>query len=338
MRARRIIALWTISLTIGSMPAATLGTSQAAGKIAQEAAGKISGKTIDRPLDQAAGKSPVQAIDDAGNSVTLPAPAQRIVSIAPHLTELLFAAGAGERVVGAVAYSDYPEAAKAIPRIGDATQLDLERIVSLHPDLIVGGRNGNSPQQIKRLASLGIAIYASESTQFAGISSTLRRLGRLAGTQVVADAHADAFDRAVVDLRARYAGRRPLRVFYQIWHRPLLTINGRHLIDEALHVCGAQNVFAALDPLTPNVSVEAVVAADPDAIVTGSVADGGGDSGADNLDQWRQLSTLRATRAGNLIVVNPNTLHRQSERIIDGVRELCDKLDAARVRLGLGER
>src|SRR5882672_498248 len=294
MGMRRIIALWFAGVALWAMQAATLAAVQAADKTAQQ----VTGNRGDTPPGKTVENAPVQAVDDAGNTVTLKAPARRIVSVAPHLTELLFSAGAGERVVGAVAYSDYPDAAKKIPRIGDATQLDLERIVSLHPDLIVVWRNGNSPQQIKRLASLGIAIYASESTQFAGIASTLRRLGRLAGTEAVADAHADAFDRAVVDLHARYAGRRPLRVFYQIWHRPLLTINGRHLIDEALHVCGAQNVFAALDPLTPNVSVEAVVAADPDAIVTGSVADGGGDSGADNLDQWRQLSTLRATRAG----------------------------------------
>ena len=172
-------------------------------------------------------------------------------------------------------------------------------------------------------------VYESESRQLANISSTLRRLGTLAGTEPVAAAQADAFDRAVVQLRERYAGRRELRVFYQIWHRPLLTINGRHLISEALALCGASNVFASLKPLTPNISEESVVEQDPDAIVTGSVDP----TGPDNLDGWRRLRSLRATKLGNLVVVNPDTLHRQSERVVDGARELCDKLDAVRGRM-----
>jgi iron complex transport system substrate-binding protein len=272
----------------------------------------------------------VQATDDAGATVTLAEPARRIVSVAPHLTELLFAAGAGDRIVGAVAYSDHPPAAQAIPRIGDSAQLDLERIVSLQPDLIVVWRSGTPAQQLQRLRGLSIPVYASESRRLGEISSTLRRLGTLAGTAAAAERRADAFDRDVAALRERYAGRRPLRAFYQIWHRPLLTINGEHLISDALALCGARNVFADLRSLTPAVSEEAVVAADPDVIVTGSVDPGGGD---DNLERWRRLDALRATKLGNLVVVDPDTLHRQSDRIVLGARELCDKLDTVRARL-----
>jgi iron complex transport system substrate-binding protein len=277
----------------------------------------------------AAVRAQVQVIDDAGDTVTLAAPARRIISVAPHLTELLFSAGAGDRVVGAVEYSDHPEAAKKIPRIGDSAQLDLERIVALKPDLILVWRSGTPAQQVRRLQSLGLPVFAGEARHLADISHTLRRLGRLAGTEATAEAEAERFDRAVAQLRARYAGRRPLRVFYQIWHRPLLTVNGEHLISEALGVCGATNVFASLKPLTPAVSVEAVVETDPDAIVTGSVDP----AGPDNLDAWRRLRSLRATQLGNLIVVDPDTLHRQSERIVDGTRELCDRLDGVRARL-----
>lgn len=277
-------------------------------------------------LGSAAAHATVQATDDAGHSVTLERPAQRIISVAPHLTELLFSAGAGNRIVGAVAYSDHPEAAKRIPRIGDSAQLDLERIVALRPDLIVVWRHGNSAQQVQRLSRLGIPVYASESRRLANISSTLRRLGRLAGTQAIADAQAARFDREVAALRERYAGRPPLRVFYQIWHRPLLTINGEHLISEALQLCGASNVFASLPALTPNVSAESVIALDPDAIVTGSVDP----AGSDNLDGWRRLRSLRAARLGHLLVVDPDTLHRQSERVVEGMRDLCDRLDAVR--------
>lgn len=271
----------------------------------------------------------VQVVDDAGQSVRLTAPARRIVSIAPHLTELLFSAGAGDRVVGAVAFSDHPAAARRIPRIGDSAQLDLERIVSLRPDLIVYWLHGNSPQQVQRLRALGLPLFAGESRRLSGISGTLRRLGVLAGTEATASAQADAFDRQVAALRERYAGRAPVRVFYQIWHQPLLTVNGQHLISEVLRVCGADNVFAGLAPLTPNVSVESVLAADPDAIVTGSVDP----AGPDNLDRWRKLRTLRAARLGNLVVVDPDKLHRQSERIVAGAHELCGRLDEVRARL-----
>jgi len=274
-----------------------------------------------------AGAEPAPPVrDDDGQTLVLPAPARRIVSLAPHLTELLFAIGAGERVVGAAAYSDHPPAARALPRIGDSALLDLERIVALKPDLIVVWRDGNSAQQLDRLATLKLPVYASQIRRLADIESTMRRLGALAGTAATADAAAERFAAAVTQLRATYAQRAPLRVFYQIWHRPLLTVNGQHLISEALQLCGASNVFADLKPLTPTVSEEAVLLADPDAIVTGSVDP----NGPDNLDGWRRLNALRATRNGHLLVVNPDTLHRQSDRVLEGARELCEKLDGVR--------
>ncbi|WP_298834830.1 cobalamin-binding protein [uncultured Piscinibacter sp.] len=270
--------------------------------------------------------SAVQVRDDGGATITLSGPARRIVSLAPHLTELLFAAGAGGAVVGVGAYSDFPEAAKALPRVGDSAMLDLERIVALKPDLLVVWRDGNSPQQLQRLATLGIPVYASELGTLADIAGTLRRFGRLAGTEAAANARADRFEAELGALRERHAGRPPLRVFYQIWHRPLLTVNGRHLISEGLALCGARNVFAALAPLTPTVSEEAVVAIDPDVIVTGRA----GRDGPDGLDTWRRFGQLRATRHGALLVVDSDTLHRSSDRIVEGIRDLCEKLDGVR--------
>lgn len=270
--------------------------------------------------------SAVQVSDDSGATITLSGPARRIVSLAPHLTELLFAAGAGGAVVGAGAYSDFPEAAKALPRVGDSAMLDLERIVALKPDLLVVWRDGNSPQQLQRLATLGIPVYASQLGTLADIAGTLRRFGRLAGTEAAANTRADRFEAELGALRERHAGRPLLRVFYQIWHRPLLTVNGRHLISEGLALCGARNVFAALAPLTPTVSEEAVVAIDPDVIVTGRA----GRDGPDGLDTWRRFGQLRATRHGALLVVDSDTLHRSSDRIVEGIRDLCEKLDGVR--------
>ena len=268
----------------------------------------------------------VSVKDDAGATIALPRPAQRIVSLAPHLTELLFAAGAGDRVVGVGAFADYPAAAKQLPQVGDSAMLDLERIVALKPDLLVVWRDGNSPQQLQRLATLGIPVYASEMGTLADIAQTLRRLGRLAGTDTVAEARAAAFEQRLQSLRERYAGRAPLRIFYQVWQRPLLTFNDRHQVMQGLALCGVRNVFGTLAPLTPAVSEEAVVAADPDAIVTGR----SGRDAPDGLDGWRRLASMKAVRRGALVVVDPDTLHRSSDRIVDGLDALCAKLDALR--------
>jgi iron complex transport system substrate-binding protein len=270
----------------------------------------------------------IQVRDDSGAAIALVAPAKRVISLAPHLTEQLFAVGAGAQVIGVVAYSDHPEAARRLPQVGDHAQLDLERIVGLRPDLVIAWRSGNSAQQLQRLAALGIPIYRSESRELADISSTLRRLGRLTGHDADAEGQAQRFDAAVADLRQRYAWRSEMRVFYQIWSQPLLTVNGAHMISQALALCGARNVFADLSALTPAVGEEAVLAADPDAIVTGMVPG----NATDDLDLWRQREGLRAAALGNLIHVDPDTLHRQSHRIVAGVAELCAKLDAARER------
>lgn len=265
----------------------------------------------------------IRVVDDEGATLVLPAPARRIVSIAPHLTELLFAAGAGSRVVAASAWSDYPEAAKRLPRIGDAVMLDLERIVALKPDLVVVWANGSSPQQLQRLRAAGLPVFSSAGRDLAHIAATLRVLGRLAGTEAAAEARAADFERRLSALRATYAGRKPLKVVYQIWSEPLMTVNGAHPISEALALCGARNVFAALPQLVPQVSAEAVIAAHPDAIVTGRLDP----SQPDGLDRWRALQSMRGTA---LVTVDPDTLHRATDRMAAGTEELCRKLDALR--------
>jgi iron complex transport system substrate-binding protein len=270
--------------------------------------------------------APVRVLDVDGRPVQLAAPARRVVSLAPHLTELMFAIGAGDRVVGTVEYADFPQAARRVPRIGDSSLLDLERIVALQPDLVLVWHHGNSPQQLQRLAALRLPTYASEARTLADIARTMRDLGVLTGTAERAEQRTRSFESAVSDLRARYAGRRRLTVFYQIWNQPLITVNGEHLISQALDLCGADNVFAGQKLLTPTVTEEAVLLADPDAIVAGW-----SDSyGPAPLDRWRRLDALRAVRQGHLLQVDPDLLHRQSDRVVLGARELCEKLDAVR--------
>jgi iron complex transport system substrate-binding protein len=229
-------------------------------------------------------------------------------------------------VAGTVEYADFPAAATRVPRVGDSSLLDLERIVAMKPDLVLVWRHGNSPQQLQRLAALKLPTYASEARTLADIASTMRDLGTLTGLSDQTAQRAAAFEAAVSALRARYADRRRIDVFYQIWNQPLITINGEHLISQVLELCGARNVFATAHLLTPTVTEEAVLLANPDAIVAGW-----SDSfGQAPLDSWRRLTALRAVRQGRLLQVDPDLLHRQSDRVVLGAQELCEKLDAVR--------
>lgn len=272
--------------------------------------------------------TPLRLRDDEGHELLLAQPARRIVSVAPHLTELLFAAGAGERVVGVDAWSDYPAAAQRLPRIGDSAQLDLERIVALKPDVVVVWADGTAARQLQRLQALKLPIWYSRLQRLEDVAATLRRLGALAGSAPVAEGAARRYEEGLRTLRERYAGRRELRVFYQIWKQPLLTVNGRHFISQAMQLCGARNVFAELGPLTPTVNEEAVVRADPDAIAA-SRQDSGG---PDPMSRWRTLQGLRATRQQALLLLDADTLHRPTDRLLQGAAELCRELDAVRAR------
>ncbi len=263
--------------------------------------------------------------DDTGAVVVVAAPAARIVSLAPHATELLFAAGAGPRIVGVIATSDWPPEAAGIQNIGDARSLDLERIYALRPDLVVTWPY-TVPAQIESLRARGVAVFTTDPKTIDGIADDLARLGTLAGTERQANAQVAAFRARLGQLRERRAGARPVRVFYEIWNAPLYTIGGRHLITQAIGVCGGANVFAASALPAPAVSVEAVIAARPEAIIAG--ADGG--VRPEWLDDWRRWSDIPAVARGHLFAVDANLLHRAGPRFLDGVEALCKAIDMAR--------
>jgi len=273
---------------------------------------------------------PVQAavsvIDDAGLEVTLEAPAQRIISLAPHITELLFAAGAGTQLAGVSEFSDHPEAARAIALIGGGGGLDVEAITALRPDLVVAWQSGNPEAAIRQLRSLGIPVFISEPRHLDDVPATLLRLGQLAGTEAEAGAQAAAFTERHADLARRYAGQAVVRVFYQVWDRPLMTVNGEHLISDVIRLCGGSNVFSGLPALAPQVDVEAVLAADPEVIIVGSDAAGP----APELQAWRAWPTLQAVAQGRLYSVQRELLVRHSPRILDGAGQLCGILEQVR--------
>ena len=266
--------------------------------------------------------------DDAGREVCLDAPAQRIISLSPGVTELLFAAGAGERLRGAVRYSDYPEAAKDIPRVGSHTRVDMETLLAKEPDLVVAWTSGNPEEQLERIEALGLTVYYSEPRRFDDVAHTVERLGRLAGTEAVADATVAEFRAVIDELTSRYAEADPVRVFYQVWDDPIMTVNDTHLISQAIMLCGGENVFGDVDRLVPRLDRESVLAAEPEAIVAGGM----GEEDTSWLEGWEPFDGMTAVQRGNLFFVPPSSIQRPTPRVAEGARLLCEHLETARER------
>jgi iron complex transport system substrate-binding protein len=275
-----------------------------------------------------AAAAPVEAVDAIGTRVALSQPARRIVSLAPHATELLFAAGGGDRVVGVLSPADWPPEASRLPRVGDAMAVDLERVLALGPDLIVTWPY-LAPAQIERLRALGVPIYVSDPHTPEAIAEDLERLGVLAGSAEVAARAAERFRARLAAAVATPRDHTRLTVFYEIWNQPLFTVGGGHLITAALDLCGGKNIFASLALPAPQVSIEAVLAARPAVIVAGT------DDAVRPawLDDWRRWKDLPAVKHGNLFVVDANLLHRAGPRFADGVAQLCAALALARSNL-----
>lgn len=276
----------------------------------------------------ASAQAAVTVVDDAGARVTLARPAQRVISMAPHITELLFAAGGGARIVGAMNYSDYPAAARSIPLIGSNSQIDIERVIAMKPDLLIVWHSGNTARQIAQLQSLGIPVFHSEPRRLDEVATSLLRFGQLLGTEATAQAAAGAYRAKLTALRTRYAGRPPVTVFYQAWDSPLYTLNGEQIASDAIRACGGRNIFADLKTVAPQVGVEAVVQQDPEAIVGGKLytpQDRG-------LSIWQPYKGMTAVRRNNLFTLDEELLTRPGPRVVDGAATLCQRLDGARAR------
>lgn len=268
------------------------------------------------------------AIDDRSREVCLESPASRIATLSPGATELVYAAGAGEKVVAVVAYSDYPPEAKEVPSVGSHTRMDLENIVSLRPDLVIGWVTGNPPEQLETIESLDIPVFYIEPRDFEGVSAAIERLARLADTREEGDRVADEFRDGMAELAERYADALPVPVFYQVWDEPLMTINDEHLIGKVLTLCGGINVFGELSRLVPRIDEESVLATNPEAILAGGM----GEENRDWLTHWEQYPSLAAVERENLYFVPPSLIQRPTPRLLEGSRLFCEKLDHARAK------
>ncbi len=265
----------------------------------------------------------LKASDDRGVAIALGQPVGRIVTLAPHLAEIAFAAGADAKLAGVSSFSRHPAEAERLPVVASHGRVDIERLIALRPDLVLAWQSGNSPLQIDRLERIGMRVFVTEARALADVPRIVRLVGELAGSAEVAEARARQFENEIAGLRERYAGERRVAVFVEIWHTPLLTVNGGHLISDALRLCGGRNVFAAAKTLTPLVSREQVLDARPEVIVTGGF-------GSEALQAWRGLESVPAVRNRRIYAIDPDRLHAQGPHVLEGVRALCERLELAR--------
>lgn len=254
------------------------------------------------------------------------AASQRIVSLTPHVTELLYAIGAEQQIAATVEHSDFPEVAKSLPRVGDVFQIDWERLLVMHPDLVIGWQDGTPQHVLDRVESLGLRLVVVKAGRLDSIATQLRQLGSLTGKTAQAERVAENFLQELDALEKKYSGRRGVRVFYEIDHKPLYTINGRQIISDAIRLCGGRNIFAELDVLAPQVSIESVLQRAPEVLVyAGSAAE------AEKVfTDWQRWPQLAAVQNGHLYTIDPDLMNQPTPRMLQGIQQLCEAVDAAR--------
>jgi len=277
-------------------------------------------------LLSASAHAAISVTDDLGHTVSVTKPAQRIISLSPHVTELIFAAGAGDKIIGTVKYSDYPPAAKEIPRIGDNRQFDLERIIAMKPDLLVIWMHGAFERQLDVLKQSGIPFFFSDPQKLEQIPDTILKLGRLLGTEKTAQLSANDFRQRLHLLSEQYQGKSKVRTFYQVWHKPLYTLNEKHIVSDAIRVCGGENIFGKLNVTAPVVSIEAVLQENPEVLISAESSN----QASNGIDQWKSMTSLLAAKNNNLVLIDGDLVNRSGPRIIDGAKVICEALEQAR--------
>ena len=268
----------------------------------------------------------LQVTDDLGQQVTLTKPAGKIVALSPHLAELVFDAGAGKNLVATVEHADFPQAARFIPRLGSYNAVDFERLIALQPDIVLAWFSGNGETTVSKLRQLGFNVYVSEPRKLPDISKTIRNIGKLSGTLAIAEHTASQFDAGLEDLQRSHQQGSTISVFYQLWDKPLITINAEQLINEAIELCGGFNIFAGLPILAPTVSTEELILKNPQVIIGGAKAE----DRKKWMQQWQQWPMIAAVKNNHHYFINPDLMSRQTSRMLDGAAELCSILNKVR--------
>ncbi|MDH3266703.1 MAG: cobalamin-binding protein [Gammaproteobacteria bacterium] len=248
----------------------------------------------------------------------------RVVTLAPNLTELVYAVGAGATLVGVSAYSDYPAEALSLPIVGDAFMIDQERLAMLQPDLLLAWQSGTPAHVVDELRRVGYTVEVVRTQSLQDVAEALRRIGALTGFSHSADVVASNYLKELQFIREQFAAAADISVFYQVSRRPLFTVNGAHYVSELVDLCGGQNVFSDLNSLAPAIDVEAVVARDPEVILASS------DAGEEAFAEWQRWPHLGANRYGNHFMLPADVIGRATPRLLIAAQAVCTALSAAR--------
>ena len=268
----------------------------------------------------------ISVMDDLEKEIVLTEPANKIISLAPNITEILFHIGAGSQIIGADEYSNYPEAAKQIIRVNNHSIANYELILSLKPDLILAWYSGNGVEAINRLRELGLPVFVIETTKIKEIPDLFKRLGRITGNDAQSIQVASEFSDKLGNLQSLYVDKKKVKTFYQIWDDPIMTLSGKHLVSDVIELCSGVNVFAEAQPLVPRVNIESIMNADPEVILSS----GSEERVAGWRKKWARWPTISAVNKGHLYLIPPDLMQRQSNRILDAATYVCNFLDKSR--------
>ena len=293
----------------------------------------VSCKQTDNKIQSQNKNAWIQVLDSEENNVILKSPAKRIISLAPHIVENLFSVGLGDRIIGTVEYSDFPEPATSIPIIGKYNAYSLEKIISLHPDLIVAWSSGMSPQVIEQIKSLGIPLYLDNPKTLNEISTSLHNFAKLGNTTDIGEQRIEELKSKIKNLSERYSKKELLSVFIPLSAKPIRTLGGKQIISNVLELCGGKNIFHDLFEVAPIVNIESVIQRGADVILIGAKSHAELENQLKNLDLPEtnnsidaRISTLTPT-----ISIHPDLLFRHTLRLVDGATEICKQLDSIRM-------
>lgn len=271
-------------------------------------------------------KTPITVVDFSGRAVTVSQPVKRIISLAPHITENVFSAGAGDLLFGVVEFSDYPETAKSIYHVGSSHSFSVEAVVNLNPDLIIVWSSGVSEKAAKKLVDLGFTVYMDEPRVLEDVAKSITDIGLLSGRVEQSQRAVKQFMENLAQLQTRYSAQAPVSMFYQVWNSPLMTINGTHIISDVIRLCGGHNIFSDAIAVVPKINVESVIEKNPSAIV----ASGMGETRPEWLVEWEQWPNIAAVKKQYLFFIHPDLLQRHTVRILQGAKKLCEQLEQVR--------
>ena len=275
-------------------------------------------------IAKAGSEKSISVTDFSGHELVLAKSAKRIVALAPHIVENVYSAGAGQYLVAAVSYSDYPEAAKKLPIVGSYNSFSIEKIVSLKPDLVIGWRSGNGESVIAKLKALGVPVYIDEPRELEDIAESVKDIAILAGTMDKATESLDQFHTQLRKLRAS-SEKKSVRTFYQVWNLPLQTLSGEHIVSNVIELCGGSNIFHDAVSIAPKISVESVIQKDPQVIFASGMAE----SRPEWLDDWLKWSVISAVKNKHLYHIPPDYIQRHTFRILKGAELMCEYIEKA---------